>query len=56
MSKATNYAYDVSEAAFDSVSNANCAAENATEELIGGVENPVFVPMFHNPAFTHRQE
>jgi hypothetical protein len=55
MSKATNYAYDASEAAFASVSNANCVAENATEELIGldklleQGHQPVFFPMFLNP-------
>jgi hypothetical protein len=51
----TNYAYDVSEAAFASVSNANWVAANATEELIGldklleQGHQPVFFPMFLNP-------
>jgi hypothetical protein len=54
--KATiRYAYDASYSAYDSVSYANCAAEYATDELLGldklleqGYQ-PVFFPMFLNP-------
>jgi hypothetical protein len=42
--------------AVDSVYHNNIAAMYATLELIGRVEKPVFVPMFHNLAITHRQE